>query len=279
MTWKIEIGTSVLYGIQDGRSTRDPHAALIGSTPEAWHGYEHFLNEDGTLPNSFSCYLFDTGADLVMIDSGFGMNAPDGTDAGNMPAALAALDISPADVDHVVFTHLHPDHILGSLNQDQAPLFANAAHWTLAREVEHWRAQTDERSQGIVRVASTLHGAGVLQAVDEPGPVTSGVTTVATYGHTPGHTAVRVSSGDDAVLLAGDVTFSPIQIHYTDWAFPLDVDKEAASVTRAAFFDELAESGVPFVAGHYDQPGYGRVLVTSEGRTYEALPVEQMHTT
>lgn len=276
MTWKIEVGRAVLFGIRDGGSQRDPHQALIGSTPEAWSGYEHFLDEDGTLPNSFTCYLFDSGTELVMIDTAFGLNGEDGADQGHMPAALDRLGVSPASVDHVVFTHLHPDHILGSLDRAQAPFFANAIHWTLNREVEHWRKGSDERSRGIATVVDALDGAGVLRSVDEPGTVTPGVSTMAAYGHTPGHTAVRVSSGDAEVVIAGDATFSPIQIRYTDWAFPRDVDPEAAAVTRAAFFDELASRGTPFAAGHYRQPGYGRVTVTPQGRSYEALPVTQI---
>ncbi len=276
MTFKIEIGTAVLYGIRDGSVDRDPLEFLIGSTPEALAGYERFLNADGTMVNSFSCYLFDTGSARVMVDTGFGHNAPEGADAGDMPSALDALGVAPADIDHVVFTHLHPDHILGSLDGGGAPFFADAAHWTLRREVGFWRSGTDERSLGISRVADALDGAGVLNAVDEPGTVVPGVTTLATYGHTPGHTAVRLSSGEDEILIAGDITFNPIQIDHPGWNFPLDVDKPAAAATREAFFDMLAESGVPYLAGHYSQPGYGRVVVTSAGRSYEALPVRSL---
>ena len=276
MIWKIEIGTATLYGIRDGAADRDPLEFLIGSTPEALEGYEHYFNADGTMRNCFSCYLFDTGSSMVMVDTAFGYNAPEGADAGDMPAALAALGVSPRDIDHVVFTHMHPDHILGSLDEQGAPLFADAAHWTLRREVDFWRAGTDDRARGIARVADTLDGAGVLNAVDEPGQVVPGVATVAAYGHTPGHTTVRLSSGDDAVIIAGDATFNPIQVRYTDWAFSFDVDKPASAVTRAAFFDMLAETGVAFAAGHYEHPGYGRIIVTSEGRRYEALPVQQI---
>jgi len=276
MIWKIKIGTATLYGIRDGGSDRDPIEYLIGSTPEALADYRRYLNDDGTMHNSFSCYLFDTGSTMIMVDTGFGFNAPQGADAGDMPAGLAALGVSPAAIDHVVFTHLHPDHILGSLDSEGAPLFVNATHWTLNREVDFWRAGTDERARGIARVADTLDSAGVLNTVAEPGPVVRGVSTVAKYGHTPGHTAVRVSSGDDAVVIAGDVTFSQIQIDHTDWSFPFDVDKPAAALTRAAFFDSLADSGTPFVAGHYEHPGYGRIVVTSGGRRYEALPVQQI---
>jgi glyoxylase-like metal-dependent hydrolase (beta-lactamase superfamily II) len=275
MVWKIEIGSSVLYGIPDGHSQRDPHEWLIGSTPEAWVGYEHFLDDDGMLANTFSCYLLDTGTEKVMIDTAFGHNAHD-DDSGFMPAALEFLGVSPSEIDHVVFTHLHPDHISGSLTVEQTPFFPNAVHWTIEREYAHWQAGEDDRSRRIAAMSNALKDAGVLNITAEPSQVISGVTRFPTYGHTPGHVAVRVSSGADEVVIAGDITFSPIQIEYTDWAFPFDVDKPLASEARAAFFDLMAESGTPYIAGHYADPGYGRVVVTADGRQYEALPVQEL---
>jgi glyoxylase-like metal-dependent hydrolase (beta-lactamase superfamily II) len=272
--WRIELGNAVLYGIRDGQTDRDALEFLIGSSPEELARYPHYLNDDGTMTNSFSCYLFDTGSTRVLIDTGFGYNAPGGV--GEMPGALETLGVAPGDIDHVVFTHMHPDHILGSLDADQAPLFANASHSTLKREVEHWRGGTDDRSAGISRVAGILDGAGLLHAAEEPGQIVPGVTTFATYGHSPGHTAVRLSSGDDELVITGDVTFTPIQIDHTDWNLPFDGDKELAAATRREFFDMLAETGVPYVAGHYVSPGHGRVVVTAEGRRYEALPVTEI---
>ena len=273
MLWRTGVGTATLHGIQDGRTDRDPLAYLIGSTPETLAPFAGLLNADGTMPNSFSCYLFDTGSSLVMVDTGFGLNVPAGRGGGNMPLALDALGVSPQEVDHVVFTHLHPDHILGSLDTAGTPLFENAVHWTLRREIDHWRAGTDERATGIARVANALDDAGVLNATEDPGQVVPGVTTVAAYGHSPGHTTVRVSSGDESVLIVGDATFTPIQLDQPDWNVPFDGDKDQAARTRAELYDSLAASGEPFAAGHYDWPGFGRIAVTPDGRRYEALPV------
>lgn len=276
MLWRTEVGTATLYGIQDGHSDRDPLEYLLGSTPAALAEHRALLNDDGTMPNSFSCYIFDTGAAIVMIDTGFGHNVPEGRSGGNMPAGLDALGIHPGDVDHVVFTHLHPDHILGSLDRSGAPFFTNATHWTLRREFDHWRHGTDDRSTGIARVATALDDAGALNAVEEPGQVVPGVTTIATYGHSPGHTAVRVSSGDESVLIVGDVTFTPIQLDHPDWNVPFDGDPDLAAKTRTELFDELARSGARFAAGHYGWPGFGRVVETADGRRYQRLDVEDL---
>ena len=276
MLWRYEVGEIVVHGIRDGGSTRDPLKYLIGSTPETLAPYAEYFNSDGSMPNSFSCYLIETSGALVMVDTGFGVSAPDGMDVGHMPHALERLGVAPGDVDHVVFTHLHPDHILGSLTADDQPFFANARHWTLRRELEHWRSETGERAMGIAGMANTLDSAGVLDAPEEPGAIVEGIDTAATYGHTPGHVAVRVSSGHEALVIAGDATFSPVQVWHPEWSFPLDVDAEAAATTRERFFAELAARGDAFVAGHYAQPGIGRVIETVDGLDYEPIAAQEV---
>ncbi len=223
--------------------------------------------------NSFSCYLFATGSNLIVIDTGFGVHAPDGMNAGHMPEELAALGISAADVSHVVFTHMHPDHILGSIDADDSPFFANATHWTLAREVDHWGITSDQRAPAAQRVIGALEGAGVLNATEEPTSVVPGVDRFATFGHSPGHTSIRLSSGDDELVIAGDLMWTPAQIDSPEWTSPFDGDSEEAVQTRTRFIDDMAGSGTPFLTGHFDQPGYGRLVATAGGRRYEALPV------
>ena len=268
------LGSAVLYRIEDGHSRRDPLKFLIGSTPETLAASAGNLHDDGTMANCYSCYLFDNGTHRIMIDSGFGANAPADQDAGHMPDLLETLGYAPTDIDHVVFTHLHPDHILGSLTSDRDPFFANATHWTVQREVAHWRGGTDDRSRMIAGITEDLDSAGVLNAVEQPGAVVPGVVTEATYGHSPGHVCVRVSSGDDTIVISGDVTFSPMQLKHPDWSFPMDVDPDAAVETRIQFFKDRAADGFPFAAGHYGSPGLGRVVPMPDGLTYEPMEME-----
>lgn len=269
MIWTYELGAIRVHGIRDGGSTRDPLKYLVGSTAEALAPYADHFAPDGSMPNSFSCYLVEVGEERVMIDTGFGASAPDDMDVGHMPLALERLGVSPSDVAHVVFTHLHPDHILGSVRPDDSLFFDAARHWTVRREVDHWRRGTDERSKGITSIVDVIDGAGLLAPVDHPGTVIAGVEMVPTYGHTPGHVAIRIGNGSEVLVIAGDVTHSPVQIWHPEWGFPFDDDPEAAAATRRRFFDELAASGDQFVAGHYGQPGVGRIVDTADGRRYE----------
>ena len=273
MAWKIELGNSVVYGICDGSVARDPLEYLLGSTPDDWATHADALDQAGQMVNSFTCYLFDTGSELVLIDTGFGANAPEGMAAGFMPDELTSIGVSASDIRHVVFTHLHPDHVLGSLDANQDPFFVNATHWTLKREVDHWRSTDDQRAPRVLSVVEVLEGAGVLNPTDEPTPVLPGVERIATYGHSPGHTSIRLSGGGDEVIVTGDLTWTPVQVDHPEWTSPFDGDPAEAAATRARFLDEVTASGTPFLAGHHPQPGFGRIVSTSDGRRYEALPV------
>jgi glyoxylase-like metal-dependent hydrolase (beta-lactamase superfamily II) len=279
MLWKTQIGSATLYAIEDGWSKRDPHEWFIGSTPEAWEGQSQHLDSDGRLAVSYGCFLLDDGSRLVMIDTGFGLNAPEipGGEAGHMPEGLARVGVAPTDISDVVHTHLHPDHILGDLNRETSPFFPNAVVHTYARELSYWRSRVNERSGLVMSVVDPLETAGVLRSVDSSGPVLPGVTMVETFGHTPGHTSILINSRDEQVMISGDVSHNPIHAIHPEWSIGPDIDKEAAAETRARFFAELAESGVPMAAGHYYRPGFGRVVSDGSVLRFEALPVTVIH--
>lgn len=278
MLWKTNVGSTVLYAIEDGWAVRDPHEWFIGSTPEAWVGHEEYLTDDGGLPVSYGCFLIDDGSRLVMVDTGFGLNAPDmpGGAAGHMPAGLAALGLTPADVTHVVHTHLHPDHILGDLDLERAPFFPNAPVVTHTDEAAYWRSGQDERGPLVKGVIDDLDQAGNLQIVASAGEVLPGISMVETFGHTPGHTSILVSSGDEAVMIAGDVCHSPMQSIHTEWNVGPDTDKPAAAATRRRFFEDLAASGTPMAAGHFYRPGFGRIAARQDLLVFEPLPVTEV---
>jgi len=275
MLWKTKIGSATLYAIEDGWSRRDPHEWFIGSTPEGWEGQDQHLDSQGRLPISYGCFLWDDGARLVMIDSGFGRNAPDvpGGEAGHMPEGLDRIGVAPEDINDVVHTHLHPDHILGDLDRDQEPFFPNASVHTHAREEAYWRSGVNERSAIVMSVVGPLEAAGVLRMVERAGPVLPGISMVETFGHTPGHTSILISSGNESVMISGDVSHSPIHTIHPEWNIGPDIDKTAAAETRARFFADLAGSGVPIAAGHWYRPGFGRIISESGALRFQPLPV------
>jgi len=279
MLWKTTLGNTVLYAIEDGWSHRDPHTWFIGSTPEAWIGSENHLTPDSLLPVAYGCFLIDDGARRVMVDTAFGVNAPamDNGEAGKMPAALTTLGYAPTDITDVVQTHLHPDHILGGVDTDRAtPFFANATYWTLDAEADYWLSGVDERAPTVAPVVEALRTAGVLNTVASAGTVLPGIEMVPTFGHTPGHTSILVTSGEDAVMIAGDIAHSPMQVVHPEWNIGPDIDKEAAAASRAKFFEDMAATGIPVAAGHFYRPGFGRIAARDGQLSFQAMAVDQI---
>ncbi len=276
MLWRTDLGSATLYAIADGWGTRDPHQWFVAGTPEDWENHPEHLDDQGLLPTSFGCFLFDDGKQLVMIDTGFGLNAPEipGGEAGHMPEALDRLGIQPAEVSAVVHTHLHPDHILGDLDREKKPFFPNAEVHTLAREIEYWRSGENERSPNVMGVIEPLEEAGALRIVDSARQVLPRVTMVESFGHTPGHTSILVSGYERSVMISGDVIHNPVQCTHPEWSVRLDVDPREAAQTRAGFLADLAESRVPMASGHYPRPGFGRIVSDGAVWRFQPLPVE-----
>ncbi len=276
MAWKIDLGRAVVYGLRDGVVERDPLEFLAGSEAADWDEHPGSLTPSGHMLNSFTCYLLHTDEHLVMIDTGFGVAVPPGMQAGAMPSELASLGFQPRDIDHVVFTHLHPDHVLGSLDSSRDPFFPDAVHWTLEREVDHWRSTDDPRAGKVLPVIEALSSAGVLNATEEPTPVAPGVDRIPTYGHSPGHTSIRLSFEDVSVVVTGDLTWSPVHLLHPEWTSPFDGDAAEAVTTRRRFIDDMASTGAPFLAGHHPQPGYGRLVMHEGDVRYEPLTVDDV---
>jgi glyoxylase-like metal-dependent hydrolase (beta-lactamase superfamily II) len=116
----------------------------------------------------------------------------------------------------------------------------------------------------------------VLSIVESAGEILPGITMVETFGHTPGHTSILVRSGDDAVMISGDVCHSPMQAIHTDWNIGFDIDKPTAAATRKRFFEDLARSGIPMAGGHLYRPGFGRILSEDGVLTFHALDVTEV---
>ena len=278
MLWKTSVGSVTLYALEDGYSIRDPHEFFLGSTPDAWEGHEEHLREDGRMYNSYGCFLVDDGSRKILIDTGFGVNAPEmpNGEGGWLPGALESLGVSPGDVSDVVFTHLHPDHLLGSVDTDYRPFYPNATAWTLEREAAYWQSGVDDRGPIVKPAVDGLEEAGVLSRVAAAGEILPGITMVETFGHTPGHTSILVRSGEEAVMISGDLWHSPMQTIHTDWNIGFDIDKPMTAATRKRFFEDLERSGIPVAGGHLYRPGFGRIVSESGVLTFSPLPVTEL---
>ncbi|MGX9856372.1 MBL fold metallo-hydrolase [Limimaricola variabilis] len=245
-----------------GDLPRDEARAILDAAGVAAGGYEPPCNVT----------LLRSGEDVVLFDAGAGPGFMDST--GRLPDALAALDLSPGDVTHVVFTHGHPDHLWGAIDDFDEPLFANARHLMGRVERDYWLDPETPETIGAERQSFAAGAArriellqDMLETFEEGDEVLPGVLARASFGHTPGHMSFEIGGG--RALIAGDsIGNAHLAFARPDWPMPADQDPELAARTRLALLQELAERGVPLIGFHLPDGGVGRVEKGDEGYSF-----------
>jgi glyoxylase-like metal-dependent hydrolase (beta-lactamase superfamily II) len=202
---------------------------------------------------------------LVLFDAGSGPNFM--PTAGKLPANLADAGIDPADITDVAFTHAHPDHIWGVVDDFDEVVFPNATFRISQAEWDYWRADEaltsmpEERKAFVIGARSRFDAIEPRLALFKAGEeILPGVEAFDTSGHTPGHTAFAVHGPGEPLIIVGDaITNDPISFARPDWHSGADHDVERGAVTRRRLLDRLAGERARFVGFHLPNGGIGRV--------------------
>ena len=211
----------------------------------------------------FTPTVVNTGSELVLFDTGM---APEG-----IVAALTAAGYSPDQVDVVVLTHMHPDHI-GGLMTAGAPTFAKARYVTGSAEHNFWMGAGSEKFDANVRPLSDK-----MTMLDNGGAVAAGMTALLAAGHTPGHMAYLLeSNGQQLVLTADTANHYVWSLAHPDWEVKFDADKPAAAATRRSLFGMLAADRLPFIGYHMPFPALGFVETAGDGFRYVPASYQMM---
>jgi glyoxylase-like metal-dependent hydrolase (beta-lactamase superfamily II) len=215
-------------------------------------------------------YLIETADRLMLVDAGYADTIPT---VGRLLPNLAALGVKPADIDAVLMTHLHADHDAGLITKQGTAVFPRAELVVHEDELTFWRDDSN-----IVRLSEgqktdfTLATAVLAAYADRirsvrAGDIGYGISAVPTPGHTPGHTAWRISSGGEQLLIWGDVIHLPgVQFAIPEASVIYDLDSHAAATARRRVLDMVATDRIPVAGIHLDFPGYGLVTAETNGR-------------
>lgn len=212
---------------------------------------------EANIPTNVAQFFFtptvvNTGSELILFDTGL--------NPAGITSALNAAGYSADQVDKVVITHMHGDHI-GGLMGDAGETFTNASYVTGAKEFDHWAAAGNERFDGKVRPLAEK-----FSMINDGDSVASGVTATAAFGHTPGHMAYRLESEGTQLMLAADFANHYVwSVAYPDWEVRFDMDKAAAAATRRKLLDMMAADKIPFVGYHMPFPGVGYAETRNDG--------------
>lgn len=204
------------------------------------------------------------GKEVILFDCGSGANFLAGS--GKLGESLKAAGIEPEAVTHVLFTHLHPDHFWGALDEFDTPLFPNArwlvaspeiAFWSDPKVYEHLPEDRHAFAAGAQRIAKEL--GDKLERLEPGREWLSGIEAVATPGHTPGHVSFALQTTGRPVMVLGDALTHPqISFARPEWRPASDHDADLAVTTRRRLLDRLSQDKVQ-VIGYHLPSAVGRV--------------------
>jgi glyoxylase-like metal-dependent hydrolase (beta-lactamase superfamily II) len=235
------------------------------------------LTGDGTVLLSFHAYVVRTGRHVILVDTccGNDKDLPGAPQFSNLKTnflpALAAANVVPEQVDFVMCTHLHFDHVGWNtrwMNGTWCPTFPNAKYIISKKEYEHW----DQLYQsGLVN----LHTASFKQSVkpiarqallvEDDFGLEDGVWVEPCPGHTPGNFVIHLVSMGDHGLITGDVIHHQLQLRYPSLSSRADDDRDLARVTRTALIERCADTSRLLLPGHFPAPSVGRIVSASSG--------------
>jgi glyoxylase-like metal-dependent hydrolase (beta-lactamase superfamily II) len=222
--------------------------------------------------------LVRTNSDVILIDTGSGPHFM--PTAGKLLENMEAAGIDQRSITQVVYTHGHPDHMWGTLDDfDEEPNFPNASYVISAAEWNLWMS-----ADGLTKIPEDRQNfaAGArrnlrrikdnIRMVKAGDDIAPGLRVVDTAGHTQGHIAVEVVSGGEAILVVGDALAHPvIAFAHPDWQPAADHDPERAAATRRALLSRLASDRTRIIGYHLAFPGIG--FVETSGTAFRFSPV------
>jgi glyoxylase-like metal-dependent hydrolase (beta-lactamase superfamily II) len=230
------------------------------------------------LPISFTALMVNTGTKLVLIDTGTAGQIAD--TAGSMLDNLKFAGVTPGAIDTILISHFHPDHIDGIKNKDGAMVFPNAEILVPEPEWTFWMDDSNMgRAEGAVKRyflnARRIFGdiAKEVQRFKPGTEVAPGIVSVPAYGHTPGHTAFAIHSGNQSMLAMSDTVRNPyLFARHPDWQPSFDMDGPQAVAARRQMLDRVVADRMLVEAYHFPFPACGHMVKTTSG--YELVPVE-----
>lgn len=274
----VTIGDVEVMPLLDSRLLMDPRMFIPAHA-------QQFVDEAGPPEDprglysmAVTCYLLRSAGKTILVDSGIGRRRRPTMPLGHLNDSLAEAGVAPGEIDMVLNTHLHVDHIgWNTVDRDDGTreiFFPNAQFWIQQGEWDYWMTPErldDPANAHLVECVEPLRHTGRITFAEKEQAIDAHLTYVPTPGHTPGHVSIGIASQGERAVIVGDASHHPIQLLHPDWSPSYDIDPVTAASSRERLFDWAIDDGRTWMAGHWIHPGIGRLLRLDGKRTFRAL--------
>ncbi len=275
---RITVGNVEITPVLDTGLLMNPDYFFPAHAKDVNREYADQLDERGLLPVSITCYLVRSEGKTILVDTGIGGRRRPMFPRGHLPESLDNLGTSPTDIELVIHTHLHVDHVGWNTVDDEAGkrgiLFSNAEFVIQKGEWDYWMTPErlgEEGSEHLRECVEPLTNSGRIRFVEDERSFDSNLTFLPTPGHTPGHVSIGIYSAGERATIIGDASHHPMQLAHPDWSPSADIDPVQSVATRTKLFDDAATDGRTWLAGHWQYPGIGKIRKVGNTRSFRAL--------
>jgi glyoxylase-like metal-dependent hydrolase (beta-lactamase superfamily II) len=276
------IGDIVVSKLIEDVHAFDTMTGLPDAVPEVFESNRSWLAPHlydfaaDTLVLSFHTYIVRTPKHTILVDTCIGNDKERPWSeiwhqrSGPYLDQMIAMDVAPEDVDYVMCTHLHADHVGWNtrlLDGRWVPTFPNAKYIFSRQDYEHYQtSDPDDHSHNAFRDSVLpIVEAGQAVLIDDDFAIDDTVTILPTPGHTPGHYCIRLRSNGAEAILTGDLMHFGVQVARPDWSAVFCLDRVASAATRKTFVDAYAETDVLIMPAHFPGPTCGHIVGGDRG--------------
>ncbi|HVX78192.1 MAG TPA: MBL fold metallo-hydrolase [Bradyrhizobium sp.] len=289
MALKFSVGDLTIHRIIEQETTFMPALEMLPDlTAELLAENKGWLEKTGAIDDSgvfmlcFQSYIVETPHHTILVDSCIGNDKPRPTRPkwhlktdDDYMRALATAGFSVGDIDFVMCTHLHPDHVGWNTRMEGGrwvPTFPNARYVFGRPEFDHWteqnaRAEVPAFADSVLPVVD----AGKAEIVHNDYGIGDHVRLLPTPGHTPGHVAFTLGRGRDEAVISGDLMHTPLQTRYPELSARFDADPKQAAMSRRLFLERYCDAATLCCTAHFPSPSAGRIRRRGNGFSCEMV--------